>query len=46
MTASDDMYAKVLDISKMETIMQFSGHKGNINCVDCSPVNDKIFITA
>ena len=26
--------------------MIFSGHKGDINCIDCSPTDDKVFITA
>lgn len=36
----------MIDLTKLETIMIFSGHKGDINSIDCSPTDDKIFITA
>lgn len=44
-TASDDKQTKVIDLVKLEPIMTFTGHKGNINCVDCSPVDNKIVMT-
>lgn len=46
LTASDDGSAKLIDLTKQEAIHTFNGHSGNVNCVDCSPIDDKLFITA
>jgi len=44
-TGSDDAQIKVLDIVKLEPIITFAGHKGNVNWVDCSPVDNKLLVS-
>ncbi|EGR33522.1 WD repeat protein [Ichthyophthirius multifiliis] len=44
-TGSDDNFISLIDLTKMETIFSFNGHKGNVNCVDCCPIDNKLFIT-
>ena len=44
-SGSDDQLIKIFDLKSQKQIMQLTGHKGNINCIDSSPVDDNIFIS-
>jgi len=46
LTVSDDQTVNVHDMAKLQLITSLTGHKGNINSVDCDPVNKNQIVTA
>jgi len=44
-TVSDDQMINLYDLTKMQQALTLTGHKGNINSVDCDPVNKGLIMT-